>query len=114
MKLFKKISLVAVLMATVFTSCEKIKDFGDTNVDPNRTTTPNTAALLTNVLANISNRATQQNPGYFCQYFGETQLVNKCTDGSNCTEQEYQLNRRAEFKQIPLLENNKLINSIPE
>lgn len=73
MKLFKKISLVAVLMATVFTSCEKIKDFGDTNVDPNRTTTPNTAALLTSVLANISGRATQQNPGYFCQYFAETQ-----------------------------------------
>ncbi len=73
MKLYIKIPLVLALAATVFTGCEKIKDFGATNVDPNRTTSPNTAALLTNILQNISNRATQQNPGYYCQYFAETQ-----------------------------------------
>jgi Starch-binding associating with outer membrane len=73
MKLFKQIPLVLALLVSLVTSCENIKDFGDTNVDPNRTTTPNTAALLTNVLSTISNRATQQNPGFFCQYFAETQ-----------------------------------------
>ena len=29
--------------------------------------------------------------------YGETQLVNKCTDGVKCTEEEHQLNRRSEF-----------------
>ncbi|WP_051189703.1 OmpA family protein [Daejeonella oryzae] len=29
--------------------------------------------------------------------FGETQLLNKCADGINCTEAEHQLNRRTEF-----------------
>lgn len=30
--------------------------------------------------------------------YGESQLVNKCADGVNCTEEEHQLNRRTEFK----------------
>ena len=29
--------------------------------------------------------------------YGESQLVNKCTDGVNCSEEEHQLNRRSEF-----------------
>jgi outer membrane protein OmpA-like peptidoglycan-associated protein/tetratricopeptide (TPR) repeat protein len=29
--------------------------------------------------------------------YGETQLVNQCTDGVKCTEEEHQLNRRSEF-----------------
>ena len=29
--------------------------------------------------------------------YGETQLVNKCADGVECTEQEHQANRRSEF-----------------
>ncbi|PZQ91045.1 MAG: flagellar motor protein MotB, partial [Flavobacterium johnsoniae] len=29
--------------------------------------------------------------------YGETQLVNKCADGVECTEQEHQQNRRSEF-----------------
>ena len=72
MKIVKIITSIS-LLALLATSCDKLKDFGDTNVSPNATTIPNTAALLTNVLANVSNRASQQNPGYFCQYFSETQ-----------------------------------------
>jgi len=30
--------------------------------------------------------------------YGETQLLNKCANGVNCTEEEHQLNRRTEFK----------------
>lgn len=30
--------------------------------------------------------------------YGESQLVNKCADGIDCTEEEHQLNRRTEFK----------------
>lgn len=29
--------------------------------------------------------------------FGETKLINSCSNGSNCTEEEHQLNRRTEF-----------------
>ena len=29
--------------------------------------------------------------------YGETQLINKCADGIECTEEEHQLNRRSEF-----------------
>nr|WP_315175779.1 OmpA family protein [uncultured Flavobacterium sp.] len=29
--------------------------------------------------------------------YGETQLINKCSDGVKCTEEEHQLNRRSEF-----------------
>ena len=29
--------------------------------------------------------------------YGESQLVNKCSDGVECTEEEHQLNRRSEF-----------------
>ena len=29
--------------------------------------------------------------------YGETQLVNKCADGVQCTEEEHQLNRRSQF-----------------
>jgi outer membrane protein OmpA-like peptidoglycan-associated protein len=29
--------------------------------------------------------------------YGETQLVNKCADGVECTEAEHQLNRRSQF-----------------
>ncbi len=30
--------------------------------------------------------------------YGENQPVNQCTDGVKCSEEEYQLNRRTEFK----------------
>lgn len=46
------------------------------------------------------------------KYFGESQLVNHCADGVNCTEQEHQLNRRAELMQVPLLENTKMLSQI--
>jgi outer membrane protein OmpA-like peptidoglycan-associated protein len=29
--------------------------------------------------------------------YGESQLVNHCADGVNCTEEEHQANRRSEF-----------------
>ncbi len=32
--------------------------------------------------------------------YGETQPVNKCTDGVSCSEEDYQMNRRTEYKVI--------------
>jgi outer membrane protein OmpA-like peptidoglycan-associated protein/tetratricopeptide (TPR) repeat protein len=33
-------------------------------------------------------------------YYGKTQLLNECTDGVKCTEEQQQLNRRTEFRLI--------------
>lgn len=72
MKASKNI-LLLILIACCITSCSKIKDFGDTNTDPNRTTVPFMPALLSNVTAGIGSVASQANPGYYAQYFAETQ-----------------------------------------
>jgi outer membrane protein OmpA-like peptidoglycan-associated protein len=34
--------------------------------------------------------------------YGETKPVNKCVDGVPCTDDEYQANRRTEFKVIEI------------
>jgi Starch-binding associating with outer membrane len=72
MKKLVKINLV-LLLCVSFVGCAKFEDFGDTNVDPNRTLVPSTNALLTNTLAGIGTRQVQLSPGYFAQYFAETQ-----------------------------------------
>ncbi len=72
MKIYKKI-ILALLITVVLAGCKKFSDFGDTNIDPNRTLVPSTNALFTNVLSNISTRTVQLSPGFFCQYFAETQ-----------------------------------------
>ena len=48
-----KIALFA-MGATAMVSCSKIKDFGDTNVNPSAITTPTTYAILTNVESGIT------------------------------------------------------------
>ena len=37
------------------------------------------------------------------QGFGESQLVNECTNNKKCTEEEHQLNRRTKFKVVELI-----------
>jgi hypothetical protein len=64
---------LAFLMVFGMSSCEKISDFGDTNVNPAATTEPNSAALLTNSLAGLGNWTTSRQLGYYAQYFSETQ-----------------------------------------
>ncbi len=75
MKKIFKISSVALSIAlvTLVTACNKVSDFGTTNVNPGGTGTPVTAALLTNVLSTIGNYATSVQPGQYAQYFSETQ-----------------------------------------
>ena len=34
--------------------------------------------------------------------YGESQLLNECTDGIECTEEQHSVNRRTEFKVIQL------------
>jgi hypothetical protein len=79
-KAFKIASLVftaAVLLGG--TGCNKIKEFDDTNVNPNGTPVPVTSALLTRAIAEMGGQfgglaiSNYTRPGYYAQYFSETQ-----------------------------------------
>ena len=63
----------------VVQSCSKIDNFKDLNNNPNLTTEPNTAALLSNVLAGFGNHVWGNTitivGGLYCQYFSETQYT---------------------------------------
>jgi hypothetical protein len=52
-------------------SCKKLEDFGDTNVNPNGSPDVLTNALLTNVLAGISGTVADLNTGQYSQIFAE-------------------------------------------
>jgi hypothetical protein len=59
----------------IISGCSKLKDFGDTNVNPNATTSPIVGALLTNVEAGIGTYAASTRAGLYAQYFSETQYT---------------------------------------
>jgi Starch-binding associating with outer membrane len=68
----------AVVLITGGESCKKLEKFPEgINVDPNTTPTPITAALLSNVEANLSQLAVDINGrgGLYAQYFSETQYT---------------------------------------
>jgi len=69
--------ILTSLMTAGLTSCDLFSDFGDLNDNPAATTTPIVGALLSNAIADsqtgIGVHAFLANPGYFCQYFSETQ-----------------------------------------
>jgi len=70
----KKIIYITIILAVVLaTGCNKLEDFGDTNVNPAATNKPITAALLTNVLSGVGGYANLAGPALYCQYFSETQ-----------------------------------------
>jgi hypothetical protein len=69
----KYLSLAALAIIVFASACDKLKDFGDTNVDPNGVSTPIPSAIFTNVSSGIPGTATQTRGGYYAQYFSETQ-----------------------------------------
>ncbi len=70
----KKFLYIASAVLILSTSgCEKFGEFGDTNVDPDAVGTPVPSSLLANVLNNARGYAYQMGPGYYAQYFSETQ-----------------------------------------
>src|SRR5687767_9463466 len=71
----KKYSLFALLFLLLTSSCNKLKDFGDTNLNPAGTNTPILSALLTNVEAGLGGYAAQTRGGLYGQYFSETQYT---------------------------------------
>ena len=73
---FRKYLLMGVATLSLWVvSCDKVKDFEDVNVDPNRTEVPSTAALLTNVLSQLGGFASQTRGGLYAQQFSETQYT---------------------------------------
>ncbi len=69
--MYKILSLI--LAVALIAACSKLEDFGDTNVNPGATNTPNTAALLSNVLSGVGGFASQNGPSLYCQFISETQ-----------------------------------------
>jgi hypothetical protein len=67
-----KIALFAIGLTTLI-SCNKIKDFGDTNVNPAAISNPSTYAILTGVETGISGWAKDANASAWIQYSSETQ-----------------------------------------
>ncbi len=73
---YKFLSLAAIVAVMAGANgCKKLEDFGDTNINPNTTPLPVTAALLTNVESGIGGFASQTRGGLYCQYFSETQYT---------------------------------------
>jgi Starch-binding associating with outer membrane len=78
----KRISykILTVAAALVFlagsNSCNKLETFPEgINVDPNTTPDPITAALLTNIEANLGGASSEIRGGLYAQYFSETQYT---------------------------------------
>jgi hypothetical protein len=69
----KFLSLAALALVVLASSCDKLKDFDDTNVNPSGVSKPILSALFTNVSAGMSGYATDTRGGYYSQLFSETQ-----------------------------------------
>jgi len=69
----KFIYALTFALAIGMSSCDKLSDFGDTNVDPRAVTVASAPALLTNSLAGLGGWVTDRQPGRYAQYFTETQ-----------------------------------------
>ena len=67
-----KIALFAMGLTTLI-SCNKIKDFGDTNVNPASISTPASYAVLTGVETGIAGWAKDNSATVWIQYVSETQ-----------------------------------------
>lgn len=72
---FNKLQYFSILAVTalVVTSCNKIKDFGDTNVNPQEISTLSTSAVLSNAQVGLAGWANSGRAGMYCQYFSEAE-----------------------------------------
>jgi hypothetical protein len=75
--------LTLMLVVAFIAGCSKLEDFGDTNVNPDATNDPNTAALLTNVLSGLGGYAANNQTSLYAQYFSETQYPDFSQYASN-------------------------------
>lgn len=66
---------IAAGFALFATGCDKLSDFGDTNVNPNGIPEAIPAALFTNASSSIPGLAAIATPAYYAQLFSETQYT---------------------------------------
>src|SRR5260221_7172766 len=79
---YKYLGAGSCIVLIAMSSCKK-NDFGSTNIDPGKTTSPVTSALLANVLSTLSyytwdagnGAGINTVSGLYCQYFSETQYT---------------------------------------
>ena len=69
----KRTHIFITASIVLFMGCKKMEDFGDTNVNPNATSTPSPAALLTNAQTGMG--ATNLQGGLYAQQISETQYT---------------------------------------
>src|SRR5258705_2579188 len=70
-KLFLAVSAITMLIG----GCDKIKDFGNTNVNPGVAPTTSTGALLTSVISVLGGFATNTGGALYSQQISETQYT---------------------------------------
>jgi len=70
---FYKIYTILAVSATLAASCNKIKDFGDTNVNPQEITVLSTSALISNAQVGAAGWANSARAGMYAQYFSEAE-----------------------------------------
>lgn len=83
MKKITKTIVISISAILMLIACEKLGDFGDTNLNPSVAVDPETSALLSNVLSYLGNYSTpialpgnlSYPAGVYCQYFAESSLV---------------------------------------
>ena len=71
----KIIFIFSTLILLSLGGCQKLDDFGDTNVNPAATSEPTMSALMANVQAGLGGYAASTRPGLYGQYFSETQYT---------------------------------------
>ena len=103
------IPLIAATMGIGFTGCEKLEDFGDTNINPYVTTTPVTQNLLTNALRSLPGTTNDATASLYAQYVSDVQY----TDGGRYLTVNFSYGG---YYQGPLLALQKIIefNTNPE
>ena len=65
----KIIYIFSTLILLSLGGCQKLDDFGDTNVNPAATSEPTMSALMANVQAGLVGYAASNRPGLYGQYF---------------------------------------------
>ena len=75
-------TVIFIIVIALISRCEKLGDFGNTNVNPSTTRSPVTSALLTNVLTGLSEYSDSYPDFYnwaalYCQYASQTYITER-------------------------------------
>jgi len=103
---FNKLVGLFLTCSVLFWSCENV-DFGDENVNPNAVSTPNTGAMLTNVLRNVPGMVSGVNNTLLAQHVSEVTY----TEDSRYENVQWNFDG---YYTGPLMDLNTIINLVGE